>query len=95
MEPGCQMDSALVVRGAQGVGKTSLLRALFGEHFVTLHSHQKDEEQKRMLGCAWGVELGELEGIAVATTVKTQVSIHIPLRPVNNQTRSCSDEYDF
>lgn len=63
MNPGCRMDTALVIRGEQGIGKTSFLRALFGQHFITLHSHQKDEEQKRMLGTAWGLELGELESI--------------------------------
>lgn len=70
MNPGCQMDTALVIRGSQGIGKTSFLRALFGKHFVTLHSHQKDEEQKRMLGGAWGIELGELESITRAKDVE-------------------------
>lgn len=70
MQPGCQMDTALVIRGSQGIGKTSLLRALFGKHFVTLHSHQKDEEQKRMLSMSWGVELGEMESITRAKEVE-------------------------
>lgn len=61
MEPGCKMDSALVIRGKQGIGKTSFLQALFGEHFRTLHSHQSTLEQQRVLQQAWGCELGELE----------------------------------
>lgn len=61
MNPGCKMDSALVIRGKQGIGKTSFLQALFGEHFRTLHSHQSMLEQQRGIQPAWGCELGELE----------------------------------
>lgn len=61
MEPGCKMDSALVIRGKQGIGKTSMLAALFGDHFRTLHSHQGTTEQQRVMQQAWGCELGELE----------------------------------
>jgi hypothetical protein len=61
MEPGCKMDTALVIRGKQGIGKTSLLQALFGDYFRTLHSHQSTLEQQRVIQQAWGCELGELE----------------------------------
>ncbi len=61
VEPGCKMDTALVIRGKQGIGKTSMLQALFGKHFRTLHSHQSTTEQQRVMQQAWGCELGELE----------------------------------
>ncbi len=61
IEPGCKMDTALVIRGKQGIGKTSLLAALFGEHFRTLHSSQSQLEQQRNIQNCWGAELGELE----------------------------------
>jgi predicted P-loop ATPase len=61
MKPGCKMDSALVIRGKQGIGKTSMLQALFGEHFRTLHSSQSQLEQQRNIQGCWGAELGELE----------------------------------
>ena len=61
VEPGCKMDTALVIRGAQGIGKTSMLQALFGKHFRTLLSHQSTTEQQRIMQQAWGCELGELE----------------------------------
>ncbi|HEY9631251.1 MAG TPA: virulence-associated E family protein [Coleofasciculaceae cyanobacterium] len=61
VEPGCQMDNALVIRGKQGVGKTQMLRTLFGEHFRTLHSHQNNTENARIMQQAWGCELGEIE----------------------------------
>jgi Virulence-associated protein E len=61
MEPGCQMDSALVLRGKQGAGKTSFFRVLFGEMFETLHSHHSTLEQARIMQRTWCCELGELE----------------------------------
>ncbi|MBD2097742.1 hypothetical protein H6F90_21960 [Trichocoleus sp. FACHB-591] len=61
VDPGCKMDTALVIRGQQGIGKTSMLAALFGAHFRTLHSHQNPTEQQRVMQQAWGCELGELE----------------------------------
>jgi predicted P-loop ATPase len=60
-QPGCKADSALVIQGSQGIGKTSFLAALFGEYFQTLHSHMGTLEQQRILQRAWGCELGELE----------------------------------
>lgn len=61
LEPGCKMDTALVIRGKQGVGKTTVLEALFGKYFRTLHSSKNDTEQQRILQQAWGCELGEIE----------------------------------
>jgi predicted P-loop ATPase len=61
MQPGCKMDNALVIRGKQGTQKTSLLSALFGEHFQTLHSHQETLEQQRNIQLSWGLEMGEIE----------------------------------
>lgn len=61
LEPGCKMDTALVIRGKQGVGKTTLLEALFGKYFRTLHSDKNATEQQRILQQAWCCELGEIE----------------------------------
>ncbi|PSB25466.1 VapE domain-containing protein [Chlorogloea sp. CCALA 695] len=61
LDPGCQMDTALVIRGRQGVGKTTFLGALFGKYFRTLHSSKNDTEQQRILPQAWGCKLGEIE----------------------------------
>jgi hypothetical protein len=61
LEPGVKMDTALVIRGKQGVGKTTLLEALFGKYFRTLHSDKNATEQQRILQQAWCCELGEIE----------------------------------
>ncbi len=61
MNPGFKADSALVIKGKQGIGKTSFLAALFGAHFRTLHAHQPAIEQQRLMQQAWCCELGEIE----------------------------------
>lgn len=61
MQPGCKVDSALVIQGKQGASKTSFFQALFGDWFRTLHATTKDTDRLRILQQAWGCELGEIE----------------------------------
>lgn len=59
-QPGCQADAVLILEGDQGIGKSSLLRALFGEwvtdHLPDLH----DKDAKAQLQGVWCVEIAEL-----------------------------------
>ncbi|MFY0661419.1 MAG: PriCT-2 domain-containing protein [Shimia sp.] len=65
MEPGCQMDNALILEGAQGLGKSSALRALcpdpnwFGDGLPDFHT--KDAAQ--YLQGIWIVEMAELTNL--------------------------------
>lgn len=61
--PGCQMDTALVLSGDQGVGKTSFFRILAGEHHVEsrLDIHNKDAIMVATGG--WIVELAEMASV--------------------------------
>ena len=62
MKPGCQMDSALVLKGGQGAGKTSLLRALaLGRYYVELSGNDQAKDELMKLQGAWIVEYGEIE----------------------------------
>lgn len=63
MEPGCQVDSVLVLQGAQGGGKTSLVRVMgAGFHVETsLDLHNKDAVMTSAGN--WLVELGELASL--------------------------------
>ena len=62
LDPGCQVDTVLVLEGAQGLKKSSSLRALFGREW-TLDSlgevGARDSEMQ--LSVAWCVELPELD----------------------------------
>ena len=61
LEPGCKNDCALVLKGKQGIGKTTALSALFEGMFRTMHAHQKTDNQIRISQLAWCLELGEIE----------------------------------
>ena len=65
LDPGCQADSALVLQGGQGKGKSTWFKTLFGEFFT-------DSVNKNNFGTPnalmtvhtiWGVELAELDSI--------------------------------
>lgn len=62
--PGCQADATLVLEGPQGIGKSSLLRTLFGDDWFTDHLPNLDNKdaQIQLLG-VWCVELAELAAI--------------------------------
>lgn len=74
-EPGCQADCMLVLRGPQGLGKTSILRALGGEWFTTLSTIAGKDAMEGIRG-KWIVELGELEAMRgrAAESVKQFIS---------------------
>jgi putative DNA primase/helicase len=59
--PGCQADATLILEGAQGHGKSSFLRALFGAQWFTdyLPDVEKADAMIQLQG-VWLVELAEL-----------------------------------
>lgn len=67
-EPGCKMDTMLVLEGAQGLKKSSALRGLFGASFFTemvneLRDHKRFVEQ---IAGKWVVEFAELSALRKA-----------------------------
>lgn len=63
-EPGCKVDHVLLLKGAQGVGKTTALRVLAGAEWYSdspLDIGNKDAFQS--LPGLWIVELGELASV--------------------------------
>ncbi|MEH1806976.1 virulence-associated E family protein [Nostoc sp.] len=63
MQPGCQVDYTLVLKGKQGAGKSTFFRILGGEYFVDLESSTASLEVQRLMDRSWVVEMGEIEGI--------------------------------
>lgn len=69
-EPGCKFDYMLILEGAQGLGKSSLLSMLAGEWFTDSLSlddiaHPKIAAEK--LQGRWIAEVAELDGMAKAS----------------------------
>ena len=61
LEPGCKVDTMLVLQGQQGVGKSKAIRALCGERWFTddLAEFGSKDAAEQLLG-AWFVEVAEL-----------------------------------
>jgi predicted P-loop ATPase len=65
--PGCKMDTMLILEGPQGLGKSTLLRYLFGDRFFIDHlpDFQSKDAFQQLQG-AWCVEVAELGAMAKA-----------------------------
>ncbi len=77
LDPGCKVDHMLILQGAQGLGKSTLLRALASDawfHDTGLDFNSKDCMQD--LAGRWIIELGELDSLnrSEVTTVKAFLS---------------------
>ncbi len=67
LNPGCKMDTMMVLEGEQGTGKSTAIRYLFGDRFFIDHLpdfHSKDSFMQ--LQGAWAVEVGELAAMSKA-----------------------------
>lgn len=63
-EPGCKFDYMLVLEGAQGIGKTSAVNALFGEEYTTSDLHEfKGKQAAESIQGMWVAEIGELAAL--------------------------------
>ena len=67
MEPGCQVDTMLVLEGAQGVGKSTFFRVLASPEYFTddLADPSKKDAAEQLPG-AWFVEMAELSSMRKA-----------------------------
>jgi hypothetical protein len=64
MRPGCKMDTALVLQGAQGLGKSSFFRALLPEDRWFCDSMASlDKDARLQLVRSWIFEWSELESV--------------------------------
>lgn len=60
LSPGEQVDTVLVLEGAQGTGKTSLLRLLAGEFYASPKRDLDDKDTQLLVKKSWIVEIEEL-----------------------------------
>lgn len=80
-QPGCQVDTMLVLEGPQGVGKTTALRILGGEYYrVALESMTQKDFLQALRG-AWLVEIAELSSTTKADVDRIKVIVSTPSDP--------------
>lgn len=61
--PGCKYDYCLIMTGAEGIGKSTLLRTMGGQWFNDSITTTEGKEGMEQLRRAWIIELGELSSI--------------------------------
>jgi hypothetical protein len=60
LDPGCQVDTVLVLEGPQGAGKSSAFRMLAGEWFCDTQLVIGDKDSRMLAASNWIIELAEL-----------------------------------
>jgi putative DNA primase/helicase len=76
MEPGCQADSMLVVRGPQGIGKTRSIELLFGKSwFSSQLADLGTKDASSNLCGVWCVEWAELDNLQGQTAQKVRAYV--------------------
>lgn len=63
MRPGCKYDYCLILTGAEGIGKSTLLSVMGGPWFSDSLTTMDGKTGMEQLRGAWLIELGELNGI--------------------------------
>lgn len=63
LQPGCKVDTVLVLQGAQGIRKSTFFKVLGGEYTVTLSSEFGSPASIETLRRGWVVELDELDAV--------------------------------
>ncbi|AFZ52739.1 virulence-associated E family protein [Cyanobacterium aponinum] len=60
---GCKLDTALILQGSQGIGKSSFFKVLYGDNFFTDSVTGTDKDNLLILHQHWCAELAEFETI--------------------------------
>lgn len=70
-EPGCKLDTMLILFGPQGCGKSTFFQELGGDWFIDSPVDIRNKDAYQVLRTAWIAEWGELEAISRARDIET------------------------
>jgi predicted P-loop ATPase len=65
-EPGCQADSTIILEGEQGIGKSTLLKTLFGTWYADHLPDLSSKDAMVQLRGVWCIEIAELASLSKA-----------------------------
>ncbi|MCP3060960.1 virulence-associated E family protein [Myxococcus sp. K38C18041901] len=60
LEPGCKVDTVLILEGPQGIRKSTAFRVLAGEWFCDAPINIRDKDSAALAGRNWQIELAEV-----------------------------------
>lgn len=66
--PGCKVDNALVLYGAEGLRKSTFFKVLAGEWFSDTRMDLRSKDSYQQLQSAWVYEWGEIDNMATRQT---------------------------
>lgn len=71
LQPGCKVDTVLVLEGLQGLKKSAAFRILGGEHFAGSQLNIADKDSRLLAAQYWIIELAEMRAL-VRTDLEAQ-----------------------
>jgi predicted P-loop ATPase len=80
-QPGCQVDTMLVLEGPQGIGKTTALRILGGDYYRVALESMTGKDFLQALRGAWLIEIAELSSTTKADVDRIKVIVGTPKDP--------------
>lgn len=97
LDPGCQVDTVLILESVQGIGKTSAFRILGAQWATDSAVSVEDKDASMMAASTWIIELGELDTLrkADSSAVKSFLTRRVErFRPpygrvIENMPRRC------
>lgn len=72
MRPPVKVDTVLILEGLQGLGKSTLLRNLFGDWYTDTPMILGDKDGFQQMQGMWGIELAELDSFNKAENTKAK-----------------------
>lgn len=77
LQPGCKVDTVLVLEGIQGAGKSTWAKILGGAFYKDLPMLPGEKDTLENMRGLWVIELGELDGLSKADIAKTKRFISV------------------
>lgn len=78
MRPGCQLDTMVILEGAQGIGKSKSLRVLGGDWYMLAAESVTSKDFYQGLRGKLLIEIGELDAMSKADRERTKIAISTP-----------------
>jgi predicted P-loop ATPase len=64
LDPGCQVDTMLILEGEQGLMKSTAIKALFSPWFTDDIEQLGTKDASMQVAGVWGIEIGELDAMS-------------------------------